>query len=350
MVFSSLRYLSCVSLAVVLATGVGAPSAWAEDGQAQAEKLIRHGVELRRRHDDEAAVREFQKAYDLVRSPRAAAQLGLAEQALGRWEDAERHVDEALHTPTDAWVAKNRTTLEESLGTIQAHLGRVEVIGDPAGAEVSVNGRSVGKLPLDPVKVSAGQVDVEMHASGYVSAQRTLSIVGGQYQRVVIHLAKEGPAAEEPKLAASPEPSPAPAAPAPAVADDGPSSTRVALKWTAAGLAGAGLVTGVVFTLLHSHNVDAFGADGCRLQGDTAVLKTNGMADPGCQSKLETSQTYQNVFIAGYAAAGVFAATWLIFQLTEPSASADAAVEHALRGPMCAPAFSGAGLSCAVRF
>jgi len=349
MAFSSLRYFSGVSLAVVLATSVGPRSAWAEDGQAQAEKLIRHGVELRRRHDDEAAVREFQKAYDLVRSPRAAAQLGLAEQALGRWEDAERHVDEALRTPTDAWVAKNRATLEESLGTIQAHLGRVEVIGDPAGAEVSVNGRSVGKLPLDPVKVSAGQVDVEMHASGYVAAQRTLSIVGGQYQRVVIHLAKEGPAAEEPKLAASPEPSAAPAAPAPAVGDDGPSSTRVALKWTAAGLAGAGLVTGVVFTLLHSQNVSSFDQS-CRVRNDMGVSVMPGTTDDACNSKYQTSQTYQNVFIAGYAAAGAFAATWLIFQLTEPSASADAAVEHALRGPICAPAFSGAGLSCAVRF
>lgn len=353
MPYSWFRGLSWLSLAVVLATALGARSAAADDGQAQADKLIRHGVDLRRRHDDEAAAREFQKAYDLVRSPRAAAQLGLAEQALGRWEEAERHVEEALAAGTDAWVAKNRATLEEALGTIQVHVGRVEVMGDPAGAEVSVNGRSVGALPLpDPVKVSAGQVDVEMHAPGYLSAQRTLTIVGGQYQRVVIHLAKEGATAEAPKPEASPEPSPAPAAPAPVAAatDEGPSQTRLVLKWTAAGLAGAGLVTGIVFTVLHGQNVDKFGADGCQIDGDNGVLKATGKVDPGCQSTLDTSRTYQKVFIAGYAAAGAFAATWLVLQLTEPSSAAGSSVEQAWRGAVCAPAFSGAGLSCAVRF
>lgn len=346
---SCLRFWSCVSVAVVLATGGGVRSARADDGQAQADKLIRHGIELRRRYDDEAAVREFQKAYDLVHTPRAAAQLGLAEQALGRWEDAERHVDESLHAGSDAWVAKNRATLEEALGTIQAHLGRIEVIGDPAGAEVSVNGRSVGALPIaDPIKVSAGQVDVEMHAPGYVAAQRTLTIVGGQYQRVVIHLAKEGPPPEEPKPAANPEASPAPAAPAPAAPDEAPSSTRLALKWTAAGLAGAGLVTGVVFTILHQQNVSDFNGSCTVVNGTGADLM--GRPSSSCADKYRTNQTDQKVFIAGYVAAGVFAATWLVLQLTEPSSPAGTTVEHALRGPVCAPAFSGAGLSCAVRF
>ena len=62
-------------------------------------RLIRHGIELRKVHDDEGAAREFQKAYDQVHTPRAAGQLGLAEQALGRWEDAERHVGRRCTRP-----------------------------------------------------------------------------------------------------------------------------------------------------------------------------------------------------------------------------------------------------------
>ncbi len=348
MAFRCLRWSSYLSFALVLVIGPGRRVAWADE-QAQAEKLIRHGVELRKGHDDEAAAREFQKAYDLVHTPRAAAQLGLAEQALGRWEDAERHVDEALHAPADAWVARNRATLEEALGIIQAHLGRVEVIGDPAGAEVSVNGRSVGTLPLpNPVKVSAGEVDVEMHAAGYVAAQRTLTIVGGQYQRVVIHLAKEGAAAEEPKPAPGPETPAGPVTPAPAAPDEGPSTTRLALKWTAAGLAGAGLVTGVVFTVLHQHDVSDFNSSCSVVNGMGADRM--GHPSSSCADKYNTNRTEQAVFIAGYVAAGVFAATWLVLQLTEPSSPARASAEHALRGPVCAPGFSGVGLSCAVRF
>ena len=177
-----------------------APAARAgQDSHAEAERLIHHGIQLRRAHDDEGAQREFRKAYDLARTPRAAAQLGLAEQALGRWEDAERHVSEAVAAPGDPWVAKNRPALEGALGTIQAHLGRIEVIGDPVGASVSVNGKATGNLPLpDAVRVSAGEVDVDVRAPGYTPAQRTVSIVGGQYQKLVIHLAKEEPPAPEP--------------------------------------------------------------------------------------------------------------------------------------------------------
>jgi hypothetical protein len=71
--------------------------------------LIRRGIELRKAHDDPGAVPYFQKAYDLVHTPRAARQPGLAEQALGRWEDAEQHVREALgmwapaSSPSPGW-------------------------------------------------------------------------------------------------------------------------------------------------------------------------------------------------------------------------------------------------------
>src|SRR4051812_23115353 len=189
------RSVGVAFVGFVVAVVVGQPFARAGGSSNEADSLIRHGIELRKAHDDEGAAREFQKAYDQIHTPRAAGQLGLAEQALGRWEDAERHVGEALHAAGDAWVVKNRVILDEALGAIQGHLARIEVLGDPEGADVSVNGRGVGKLPLkEAVRVSAGEVEVELHASGYVPMQRTLTIVAGQYQRLVLHLTKEAPA------------------------------------------------------------------------------------------------------------------------------------------------------------
>jgi len=347
----------------VIAVGsmlVCAPSAWSADAQSEADKLIRHGVELRKAHDDSAAAREFQKAYELVRSPRSAGQLGLAEQALGRWEDAERHVGEAVLATGDPWVVKNRGPLEKALSIIQEHLGRVEVIGDPEGAEVVVSGRPAGKLPLrEAVRVSAGLVDVDVHAPGYVSAQRNVTIVGGQYQKIVIHLVKErGPSVAEtpahepvatpaPLTAVAPEP---PAAP-PAEPAEGPSVARVALKWTTAGLAGAGLATGIIGTVLHSHNVSKFGSSGCRIRDGAGVLESTGAPDPTCQSLLDSYKTDQTVAIIGYVAAGAFAAASLVLFLTEPSSTlATSPREHASRWPLCGPASEGVGLACGGRF
>jgi hypothetical protein len=351
-------YVGIAFGAAVMVTTVLLPSARASGDDA--EKLIRHGIELRKAHDDEGAARAFQQAYDLVHTPRAAAQLGLAEQALGRWEDAERHVAEALHTTGDGWVAKNRATLDEALGTIEAHLGRVEVLGDPEGAEVSVNGRPVGKLPLpDAVRVSAGQVDVEMRAPGFVPAQRTLTIVGGQYQRLVLHLAKEAPpevTTAVPKPAggeASASPGPGPVTPIvkSTPVEEPPSRARTVLKWSAAGAAGIGLAVGVVATILHANNVSKFDSNpaNCADKNGQAVHQADGSLAPECQGQLDAYRNDTTIAIIGFAAAGAFAVTWLVLQLTE-GPSHPATAEQAMSRPLCVPSSSGFGLSCAVRF
>jgi len=351
------RFVGVVLGAAVVASTLSPAVAQAAGGD-DAEKLIRHGIELRKAHDDEGAARAFQQAYDQVHTPRAAGQLGLAEQALGRWEDAERHVGEALHAAgSDPWVVKNRATLDEALGTIQAHLGRVEVLGDPEGAEVSVNGRPVGKLPLpDAVRVSAGEVDVEMRAPGYVPAQRTLTIIGGQYQRLVLHLAKE--AAEAPAVVtkaagdgtATPGPSTTPPVVTSPPAAEPPSQARTVLKWSAAGAAVVGLGVGVTFAILHANNVSTFDSNPamCEERNGTAVLANGNPAPQACQSALDAYRSDTTWSIVGFAAAGAFAATWLVLQLTEGPSHAGA--DHAFRNPLCAPSLSGRGFSCQLRF
>jgi hypothetical protein len=352
---------SVVFVGVVVAVVVGQPFAVAAGSSNEADSLIRHGIELRKAHDDEGAAREFQKAYDQIHTPRAAGQLGLAEQALGRWEDAERHVGEALHAAGDAWVVKNRVILDEALGAIQGHLARIEVLGDPEGAEVSVNGRGVGKLPLkEAVRVSAGEVEVELHAPGYVPMQRTLTIVAGQYQRLVLHLAKEAPvsAGEVPSVAkVAPEQgqtsgstpvTPLVATPPPA---DEPSTARSVVKWSAAGLAGVGLVVGIVAIVEHGKNVSAFNnhTPACGVdKNGAAVYQMGGASAPDCQALLNSYRSDTTWAIVGFASAGAFAVTWLVLQLTE--GSHPAAAEHAFAAPLCAPSLSGLGLSCELRF
>ncbi|HEY4395735.1 MAG TPA: PEGA domain-containing protein [Polyangia bacterium] len=352
------RGFAWIALGAVVAATAVAPQAARAAGGNDAEKLIRQGIELRKQHDDEGAARAFQQAYDQVHSPKAAAQLGLAEQALGRWEDAERHVSESLRATSDPWITKNRATLDDALGTIEAHLGRVEVLGDPEGAEVSVNGRTIGKLPLsDAAQVSAGQVDVEVRAPGYVAAQRTLTIVGGQYQRLVFHLAKEilpetaSPAVKPsagPEAVAGPGTTSTPGLTSTPAAEP-PSQLRMVLKWSAAGAAAVGLAVGVTFAILHANNVSSFDSNpaGCEDKNGTA-LHANGSKAPECQGTLDAYRSDTTYSIVGFAAAGAFAATWLVLQLTEVPVHSGA--DHAQAGRLCAPSLSGLGLSCELRF
>lgn len=371
----SRRGIEVVCVAAVLAAGLGSSRAYGAAADDDAEKLIRRGVQLRKAHDDESAARLFQKAYDQVHSPRSAGQLGLAEQALGRWEDAERHVSEALRTADDPWVSKNQATLADALGIIQGHLGRIEVTGDPEGAEVSINGRAAGKLPLtDAIPVSAGEVDVDLRAPGYTPAQRTLTIVPGQYQRLVMHLVKEsaGPvgAAEQSRPVTGAGTSDSAGAgtavgPGAAVASGTTKTTaaiesppversgaRAAVKWSALGLAGVGVAVGVAATVLHSQNVSAFDNNSlnCADDNGTAVIQGSTTKAPGCQSALDSYRRDKTWAIVGFAGAGAFAVTWLILQLTEGPSPSAASAEHAQARPFCGPSSTGLGLFCAARF
>lgn len=354
--------------ALVGSVGVAGWAHAAEPYGPEEEALIRRGIEYRKTMDDLAARAEFQKAYDLTHSPRAAAQLGLAEFALGRWEDAEAHVGEALRSPRDPFIIKYRAQLEESQATIKSHIARVEVIGEPVGAEVLVNGRIVGRLPMTvPASVSAGQVEVELRAPGFRAGSRSLNLSAGQYQRVVIRLEKESapPQAQAARESAAvssvsrreagtPAAEDGESGPAPAPA--GPSVHRIA-EWTALGLTGAALATGLTASVAYKMNKDAFNSfhdGGCFDKGGTAVDGLgNRLAD--CQDALDNYKTARTWMIVGFASAGVFAATWAVLALTEPEddATTQAGTTTARRSPtwMCSPtAAAGPGATCAFQF
>src|SRR5215470_17665006 len=90
------RSTSIAMLAALAALSAGARAATDAD---QAEALIREGVQLRAHDKTAAALPVFEKAYQVSRTPRTAAQLGLCELELGSFVAAERHLNEALAGP-----------------------------------------------------------------------------------------------------------------------------------------------------------------------------------------------------------------------------------------------------------
>lgn len=149
-----------------------------------AEVLIEQGLDLRRQHRDQEALAVFQRAYGMNRSPRALAQIALAEQALGDYVQAEIHLEQALAVQMDGWIASRRGQLQQALSTIQARLGTVELTGGPAGAQVFVNGQPRGTLPeAASLRIIAGSAVVEVRANGYAPVQRQVAVSAGGMAR-----------------------------------------------------------------------------------------------------------------------------------------------------------------------
>lgn len=155
------------------------------------EALIRQGVESRRKQNDLEALGFFRRAYDLNRSPRAAAQMGLAEIALGRWVAAAGHLEEAMAASSDPWVAKHLATLKESYDRVLQRVGELEILGEPRGATIAIEGVIVGTLPLSkPLRVRSGECRFLVNAPGYDPTTRTVDVAPGQLTRETVNLAK----------------------------------------------------------------------------------------------------------------------------------------------------------------
>lgn len=258
-----------LALALVL---LAAP-ARAQDPDA----LLREGVAMRHRGDDQGAQRAFAAAYALRPEPRTAAQLGTTHQALGQWLEAERMLRVALRAD-DPWIARHRVTLEAAAAVVARHLATLELLG-PAGAEVRVDGRELGRLPLaEPLRVVAGVMTVSVRAEGMETAVRRVVVEPGTFAR---ELFEPRPA---PTIApAVPPPGPARAIdPAPTIAP-----ARVVFRTVRRvdpapialfGLGGAALAVGVTAVFARESVAGTYNA-GCPSAGAGACADLSAQAD-----------------------------------------------------------------------
>jgi hypothetical protein len=269
------------------------------------EVLIRQGLELRRERRDVEALTLFQHAFAMRESPRARAQIALAEQSLGQWVAAESDLIVALAADDDAWIARNREALQQALGFVSTHLGWLLVSCNVQGARVSVNGASVGTAPMTaPVRVASGTALVRVAADGYSTVERPIRIEPNEHTQEFEVLVPANPTDHAPAAVCVPTP-PAVSTGAPATAQ--PSSTR-AFPWLALGASaasGAGLVVGSIF--------------GVEVLTDKAARDqhcANGRCDAaglGYDARARDAATISTVGFA-WGAAALVASAWLFWR------------------------------------
>jgi hypothetical protein len=320
-----------------LCLGSAAAPAWATPAD-DAEVYIQRGLALRKDRNDAAAVQEFRRAYEILPNGRSAAQLGLAERQVKNWVDADRHLAEALRDRTDPWIRKNRTAIEIQQQTVARHVGRVVVGGEPSGADVFLNGQSVGTVPLrEPATVAPGPVRVDVRAPGHISTSMSIVVAAGDLSRVEVRLERERtltPARETlpAPVAAAPRPSPnllprqdirggpvleptperEPVETVDRQADPtGPSPGLRTARWVALGATGVFLATGITGFVIHEHEVGVFNKLTCGVDSMTGnvINRPNPNQGSFCRKLVDNASTGRTVGIVGLAGAGLLAVT-----------------------------------------
>jgi hypothetical protein len=315
---------------------------------AEVEEEITKGNELRRQGHDQQALAHFQKAYQLLQTPRTEAQLGLCEQASGYPVEAEKHLSEALESPEHPFIAKNRSLLEQDLALARTQIGDVIVEGGPPGATVFVNGAAAGTLPLAaPIRVAAGKAGIEVRAAGYITSTQPVHVFAGQQQRLAINLKKVADASAGagagPTTPGTIEPI------TPGSGGDNPpqrSGRRIA-AWTTAGAAVVGLGIGIGFQVAASGKLSDFNNSCYMVPGsDKAVAaSSSSLTDSACTSMLSDWNSEKRWAIAGYVAGGALAVTSAILFWSSREPTSGSGTHASLT---CTPGL--AALFCGGRF
>jgi hypothetical protein len=230
----TLSTISLVLLSVLAEASQPAPNPRAKN---QAQSLLTQGSALYERGDYAGALEKFTAAYTAYPSPKLMFNIGQANRDLGRPVEAlaafEKFLADAPDAAPDAVASAHKSTAD-----LREKLGRIHIECERMGAEVNVDGQSVGTTPLlMPIWATPGRHQVTARHPSASPTLENVEVQAGSIQMVTLHLrplaipvaaqpAPAEPVANQPAAArpvAAPEPEPTPPLPSlPTVAAPSP--------------------------------------------------------------------------------------------------------------------------------
>lgn len=312
---------------LLLALSLAAPP------KVDADKLIKQGVELRKKRKDAEALELFKKAHALEPTPRALAQIALAEQALASWVEAETHLKSALADADDPWIKSNRDPLHKALAKIDEHLATINIRGVPEGAEIKIGRQPPVIAPIfHSLRAECGTpVNISAEAQGYLPQTKVVTLPCQKEELIELGLEKDKTIALEPAAVAETPPEAPPIEAAKTIAPE-PKTSLAPLGYVAAGGAVLGLGSGAALLLVRESHAKKY-------NDDAMCLPPNGLTrDENCGTERDAANRAQLFSIVAFAAGGVLGgAAVALFVLDEDEP------EPRL---VCGPFGGGAGLAC----
>ena len=115
--------------------------------KAEAQGLLTEGSGLYEKGDYAGALEKFNAAYAAFPSPKLMFNIGQANRDLSRPVEALEAFEKFLAGDTDA-SSETAADARKAVAELQGKLGRILVHCETSGAEVSLDGKSVGLTPL----------------------------------------------------------------------------------------------------------------------------------------------------------------------------------------------------------
>lgn len=282
------RFRALLLLAAMLVSAPVRPAgAEAQAGlQADREAAQGHferGVELYHEGNLDAALVEFERAYELYPSYKLLFNLAQLQVKRHEYVTALQLYRRYLEDGQDRIASERRQEVESELSLLETRVASLWVKANVEDAELVVNGARAVSLPLsEPIMVNAGLGTVRVSKPGYRPARQRFKAAGGDRLTVTVSLV---PDVEPVDADAALDPRPAASSGSVRAVDEDYLPFWVSLAATAA-LAGAATTFGVLAmqadddlgAALARVPVDPVAVDGARTDTKTFALLSDGLA------------------------------------------------------------------------
>lgn len=276
-----------VALALLASPAGAAPAraeAAAQESDAltdKARQLFEEGVRLAKAGKWADAHASFLAAWGLKAHYQIASNLGVASLRVGKPRDAAEYLTIYLRE-APATKVQERQIAEAALNEARAKVTAVTVEVVPEGAEVTVDGKTIGRAPLvDPVFLDPGEHEIGAKLDGHEPETRTIVATEGGTEVMSIRLVRK------PALDVAVRPGPV-APPAPSEPEGG---ARTAVLVGGSVAAGVGVAAGVVLTVLANSRASEAETMRTRLSLDRGYDRSScrDVSRPGCKELRDTA-------------------------------------------------------------
>ena len=152
----------------------------------RAKELFRQGNELRKAGDCLRALEFFVKSRALVPSVPNILNGAYCLNALGRHDEALEHYEVLLTRHSKDLRSEELSEIQRTMAVLRKQVARLDVSANLTGAQLVIDGRPRGQLPLlGPVRVLPGEHRVMIAKDGYRSYSTRVRVSAGQLRSVV---------------------------------------------------------------------------------------------------------------------------------------------------------------------
>jgi hypothetical protein len=160
-----------------------APATGTDDVTAQAREHFAQATKLYKDGDFDAALVQFERAYELKPNYRVLYNIGQTYFQLRQYVEARDAMTLYLREGGDQIDPDRQASVNKDLADLMRRLAKVTINVNVAGATVLIDGKNVGTTPLpQPVVVSEGQRSISVEAPNRGVLQRQIRVAGGDQQ------------------------------------------------------------------------------------------------------------------------------------------------------------------------